>query len=124
MLIHDVGHAFGEANRLNRPSISGVNLEKWSTTPVWKDEAQCVGNLSKSFTGNLSNPRISEEGRKFLADLLVQLTDAQLTDLFTVAHFAEGPARMRAAGTPADTVALWVKVFKQKRDQIVQAHCP
>ena len=124
MMIHDIGNTFGKANRLNRASVSGGHLENWSKTPVWKDAGQCVGDLSKSFTGNLSNPRISEEGRKFLADLLVQLSDAQLTDLFTVAHFAEGPARMRASGTPADTIALWVKAFNQKREAIVQAKCP
>lgn len=124
MLIHDLGNTFGKANKFNRASISGANLANWSTTPIWKDAAQCVGDLSKSFTGNLSNPQISEEGRKFLADLLVQLTDAQLIDLFTVAHFAEGPTRMRASGTAGDTVALWVQVFKQKRDEIVRAHCP
>jgi hypothetical protein len=124
MLVHDLGNTFGKANKFNRASVSGGHLANWSSVPVWKDAAQCVGDLSKSFTGNLSNPRISEEGRKFLADLLVQLSDAQLTDLFTVAHFAGGPARMRAAGTPEDTIALWVKVFKQKRDEIVQAKCP
>jgi hypothetical protein len=124
MMIHDLGNTFGKANKFNRASISGGHLANWSGTPVWKDAGQCVGDLSKSFTGNLSNPRISEEGRKFLADLLVQLSDTQLTDLFTVAHFADGPTRMRAAGTPGDTIALWVKVFKQKRDEIVQAHCP
>jgi len=124
MMIHDLGNTFGKANRLNRASISGANLAKWSTTPIWKDAAECVGNLSKSFTGNLSNPRISEEGRQFLSDLLLRLTDAQLTDLFTVANFAEGPDRMRAVGSAGDTVALWVKVFKQKRDEIAQAHCP
>jgi hypothetical protein len=124
MMIHDLGNTFGKANTFNKASISGANLENWSATPIWKDPAQCVGHLSKSFTGNLSNPPISEEGRKFLADLLLRLTDAQLTDLFTVAHFAEGPERMRAKGTAGDTVALWVKVFKQKRDEIVQAKCP
>jgi len=124
MMIHDLGHAFGKANRLNRASVSGVHLANWSATPVWKDAAQCVGNLSKSFTGNLSDPVITEEGRKFLADLLVQLTDAQLHDLFTVAHFAQGPARMRAAGSAADTVAAWTEAFKRKRDEIVQARCP
>jgi hypothetical protein len=124
-MIHDLGNAFGKANRLNRASISGVHLENWSNTPVWKDAAQCVGNLSKSFTGNLSNPRITEEGRKFLADLLDQLTDAQLQDLFTVAHFAQGPERMRKpGGTAEDTVAAWVEVFKRKRTEVVQAHCP
>jgi hypothetical protein len=125
MMIHDLGNTFGKANRLNRAAVGGVNLANWSTTPIWKDARQCVGNLSKSFTGNLSNPRITEEGRKFLADLLVQLTDAQLHDLFTVAHFARGPARMRApTGSAEDTVAAWVAAFKHKRDEIVQAHCP
>jgi hypothetical protein len=125
MMIHDVGNTFGRANRLNRAPVSGVNLANWSTTPIWKDARQCVGNLSKSFTGNLSDPRITEEGRKFLADLLVQLTDAQLHDLFTVAHFAQGPPRMRVAkGSAEDTVAAWVEAFKHKRAEIVQAHCP
>ena len=117
MMIHDLGHAFGKANKFNRPGISGVHLANWSATPAWKDPKQCVGNLS--------NPRISEEGRKFLADLLVQLTDAQLRDLFTVARFADGPLRMRSPdGTPEATVAAWVDTFKRKRDEIVRAHCP
>jgi hypothetical protein len=125
MLIHDVGNAFGKANKFNRAPISGVNLANWTEMSIWKDAAQCEGNLSKSFTGNLSNPRISEAGRKFLADLLLKLTDAQLHDLFTVAHFAQGPERMRvASGTAEDTVAAWIKVFKHKRDEIVNAHCP
>jgi hypothetical protein len=123
MMIHDLGNTFGKANSFNRAAISGVNLANWSSVPIWKDAKQCVGNLSKSFTGNLSNPRITEEGRKFLADLLVQLTDAQLHDLFTVARFAQGPARMRAPAGQ-DTVAAWVAAFKHKRDEIVQAHCP
>jgi hypothetical protein len=125
MLVHDLGNTFGKANRLNRRGVSGVHLQNWLSTPIWKDAGQCVGDLAKSFTGNLSNPRISEEGRKFLADLLVQLTDAQLVSLFTVAHFAEGPERMRVDhGTAGDTIAAWVTAFKHKRDEIVQAHCP
>jgi len=43
--------------------------------------------LPKSSTGTLDNPIIREEGRKFLADLLVQLTDVQLHDLFEAARF-------------------------------------
>ena len=37
-------------------------------------------------TGTLGDPAISEAGRKFLADLLVQLTDQQVRDLFEVAR--------------------------------------
>ena len=57
MLVHDLGNTFGEANRFNRRGISGVNLDKWSKAPVWKDAGQCIGNLSKSFTGNLWSPK-------------------------------------------------------------------
>jgi hypothetical protein len=53
---------------------------------VWKNAAQCIGHLSKSKTGTLENPHISEAGRRFLAALLVQLTDSQLRDLFEVAR--------------------------------------
>jgi hypothetical protein len=43
---------------------------------MWKgDAAACVGHLGKSNTGTLGDPKISETGRQFLADLLIQLTD-------------------------------------------------
>ena len=42
--------------------------------------------MSQSWTGTLGDPRITEGGRKFLADLLVQLTDRQLHDVFEVAR--------------------------------------
>jgi len=123
LMIHDVGQTFGEANLMNRSTVGSVNLALWSAAPIWKDQAQCVGNLSRSLTGNLYNPRISEEGRKVLADLLVQLTDAQLHDLFDVAHFADGPARTRAPDGKK-TLDAWVDAFKRKREDIVRAHCP
>ena len=123
LMIHDVGQTFGAANLLNRSAVGSVNLAMWSATPIWKDETQCVGNLARSLTGNLYDPRISEEGRKFLADLLVQLSDAQLHDLFDVAHFADGPARMRPP-EGKNTIGAWVDVFKRKRADIVRARCP
>jgi hypothetical protein len=123
MMVHDVGQTWGKANTFNHGTISSVNWQNWSTVPVWKDERQCIGHLSKSFTGSLGDPRISEAGRKFLADLLIQLTDAQLHDLFTVAHFAQGPLRMHGPAGK-DTVEAWVEVFKKRRDEIVRVHCP
>ncbi len=72
---------------LNDP---GVEAQKPTETrrarPIWKDGAACVGNLSGSFTGTLKNPVIREEGRRFLADLLVQLSDQQLQDMFAAAR--------------------------------------
>ncbi len=109
LMLHDVGLTFGHANRFNRTSSGSVDLDKWANTPVWKDPGACVGHLSKSLTGTLGNPPISEAGRLFLANLLVQLSDRQLHDLFEVAGVDREPE--------------WVAAFKHKRDEIVLAHC-
>jgi len=116
MLVHDLGKTFGRANKFNKGSSGSINLELWSTTPIWKDKARCVGNLSKSFTGTLGNPVISEAGRAFLANLLDQITDAQLHDLFAIARFDKKPQ-----GAPIDA---WVKAFKEKRLEIASTRCP
>jgi hypothetical protein len=115
MMISDLGLTFGRANLLNRNRLSGVNLERWSDVPVWKDAKHCVGKLSGSATGTLSDPTISEAGRKFLADLLRQLSDAQLHDMFEVARFG------RSGDASIDE---WVAAFKHKRDEIAGVTCP
>jgi hypothetical protein len=115
MLIHDVGLTFGKASLFNRASVSGVNVTEWGDASIWEDKGRCVGRLSQSLSGTLSNPLISEVGRKFLADLLVQLSDAQLRDLFEVARF---PQHSHVG------VDEWIRVFKLKRTEIVSASCP
>jgi hypothetical protein len=123
MLVHDLGMTFGRANYLNRASSGGVNLEAWSHAHVWKDPKRCIGNLPESATGTLDNPLITEEGRRFLAGLLVQLTDAQLHDLFAVTRFNR---RSTIADEAPDTSSIdgWVAAFKEKRDEIVNRTCP
>lgn len=124
MMINDLGRTFGRANRTNANLAGSVNLQDWSDTPVWKGERGCVGNLPKSFTGTLENPQISEEGRQFLAGLLVQLSDAQLRDIFDVARFQLRP-RLPASGLSGFPRSQeWVDAFKQKRSQIVDRRCP
>jgi hypothetical protein len=118
MMVNDLGQTFGHANIYNRNAVS-VNYSEWSHTPVWKDPARCVGNLARSLTGTLIDPPISEEGRKFLAGLLAQLTDRQLHDLFAVSRFAE-----RTGNGQAGTVDEWVAAFKAKRAEIVNHTCP
>lgn len=122
MMVHDLGQTFGHANLFNRSSVSSVNLRQWARAPVWKDADDCVASLPKSLSGSLDNPRITEEGRRFLADLLVQLTDTQLRRLFEVARFTQ---RWDAAPDRADTATIdgWVAAFKRKRDEIVQRTC-
>jgi hypothetical protein len=123
LMISDVGLTFGRATRSNANEPSGVNFKAWTETPVWKGDEKCVGNLPKSFTGTLSEPEISEAGRRFLADLLMQLSDRQLTDLFEAGRVR---LRLRSPGVVDSgfaTVADWVEAFKAKRDQIVTRSC-
>lgn len=115
LMLHDVGLTFGKATALNTNSSTGINFHNWTSTPVWSDQGACVGNLRKSVTGTLQDPVIHEAGRKFLADLLQQLSDRQLRDLFEVARF---PLHSHVS---ADD---WVAAFKVKRDAIVGATCP
>jgi hypothetical protein len=114
-MLNDVGQTFGRANRLNRDAVGSVNFDEWSRTPVWSDPKRCVANIWKSITGTLDHPVIGEAGRKFLADLMVQLSDAQLHDLFDVARF-----EMRS-GHRTDE---WVDAFKKKREEILNRTCP
>ena len=123
LMISDVGLTFGRATLSNANEISGVNLTAWRETPVWKDDKQCVGNLPKSFSGTLGEPVIGETGRKFLADLLMQLSDRQLHDLFEAARVR---LRLRSPGKVDSgfaTEADWVEAFKAKRQEIVERRC-
>ena len=123
MMLTDVGLTFGRSNTNNTNSIGGANLTEWTKTPIWKDGAACVGNIAKSRTGTLGYPAISEEGRQFLANLLVQLSDAQIRDLFTVARMNLRLRNPNDISSGYSAVDDWVAVFKHKRDEIVNRHC-
>jgi hypothetical protein len=110
LVVKDLGVTFGKATALNN---SAMDLHDWSGAHIWREGTPCVGDLSRSLTGSLENPRIGEAGRKFLAGRLLLLSDQQIRDLFTAARAARRD----------DTVDDWVRVFKRKRDEIVNARC-
>jgi hypothetical protein len=132
LMLNDLGLTFGAANFLNDNGMGSANFRAWAAEPIWKDPERCTANLRPSFSGTLSNPRIGEAGRQFLADLLRRLTDRQITDLFEVSRMAqrrreiavpatsEAPAFALVGGTPT---AVWVRVFKQKRDVVATTRC-
>jgi hypothetical protein len=122
LMINDLGLTFGRASLLNDNKVSGANFQTWSRTPIWKDATGCVGNLPASLTGTLNYPRISEEGRRFLAALLVRLSTRQITDLFEVSRFDLRPQSL-AAPRAAAPIADWVRVFNEKRQAIVDRRC-
>jgi hypothetical protein len=123
MLINDLGMTFGRANWFNTNAPGSMNLDAWSKVPVWKDPARCVANLSRSYSGTLDNPQVSEAGRAFLAGLLSQLSDAQLGDLFTAARVELRTRIPDKARSGFATVDEWVDAFKNKRAQIVEHRC-
>jgi hypothetical protein len=124
MLLNDVGVTFGRANIFNANAAGAMNLAAWSKEPIWKGSEGCIGNLRKSATGTLGDPIIREEGRQFLSDLLGQLSDTQIQDLFSVARVN---LRLRDPGNPLSGVFAtpeeWTAVFKKKRDEIANRHC-
>jgi hypothetical protein len=122
MLLNDVGQTFGKANYLNRDNVSSVNFDGWSKQRIWRDEKSCVGNLPRSRTGTLDNPKISEAGRALLAGLLTQLTDHQIHDLFDVAR-VDLRSRKPGSSDPPASIDEWVAAFKEKRDEIVTRRC-
>jgi hypothetical protein len=83
----------------------------------------CVADMRKSFTGTLGDPKISEAGRQFLADLLLQLTDRQLRDLFEVARVERRSRDPNHAGLRPAKVDEWVTAFERKREEIVNHRC-
>ncbi len=126
LMVSDLGLTFGHAALLNKNKDS-VSLATWAQVPVWKDGAQCVAELKGSLTGSLSDPKIGEAGRAFLARLLVQLTDAQLRDLFETARVkrrSSDPSSDPGKDAPPGSVNEWVTAFKLKRAQIVDQRCP
>jgi hypothetical protein len=103
LVVKDLGVTFGKATALNS---SAMDLDDWSGAHIWRASEPCVGDLPRSRTGGLDNPRIGEAGRKFLATRLLLLRDEQIRDLFKAAR----------AERHDDTINDWVRVFKRKRD--------
>ena len=126
LMVSDLGLTFGEAGFFIRNKNS-VSLESWSDVPVWRSGDACVAHLSGSLSGSLSDPKISEEGRAFLAGLLSRLTDAQLRGLFDGARVKRRSSDPGGAAEDQDDLATvdgWVQAFKAKRAQIVDRRCP
>ena len=117
LMVKDLGSSFAAASKITFPKMK---LESWEKVKVWKDAKACQANLTSSIVGTLEHPRISEAGRQFLADRLSLLSDKQLHALFTAARVDR---RKDTVDGKQVTAADWVRVFKAKRDQIVEHRC-
>ena len=125
MYIEDLGSTFGRGNFWHQTTTARGNYREWSRVPVWEDGAGCRARLKPGMREpTLKDPVVSEAGRRFLADLLGQLSDAQIRDMF-----AAGTIDKRGWPSPRHyknngTIDQWMQAFKGRRDEVVNHHCP
>jgi len=138
LMIQDLGCTFGSGGR-DISEASSMNLQAWKSQPVWNipketdfasknpGEHVCFGNLTSADSAKhdgLFDPKISEAGRQFLANLMNQLSDVQIYDLFRVARADKTNDSIEVDGVrrPVE-IEDWVSVFKDKRQQINHHRC-
>lgn len=102
-VVQDVGATFGPKK---------VDLHNWRSTPMWADARACRVSMKNLPFGGATFPdrQISEEGRRMLLGMLEQLSERQLTDLFTHSRVIEHDG-LSAEGRGA---GAWVKAFQDK----------
>lgn len=126
-MIQDNGANFGSGNWVFSVKQARAQYNEWDRSIVWKDLSKCQAELRDQIDGTMTDPKVSEEGRAFLAGLLAQLSDEQIRQLFVVSRVEERGQEMRdqlSGLVRKVTVEDWVKLFKYKRDQIVRPKCP
>ncbi|MGB7846298.1 MAG: hypothetical protein WBL63_11835 [Candidatus Acidiferrum sp.] len=141
MIVQDVGATFGSGGAFTSNDAAKMNLENWSGKHLWKKTGKpgmseadcpvCQAQLSKSLTAKdgLGDPTVSEEGRRFLAGLMCQLSDAQIEDLFKAAQVASMPKYRNSDGSfkqgldEATIDKQWVEAFKAKREELASGRC-
>jgi len=137
MLVQDVGATFGGGGWFTGNDSAKMNLDVWSGKNLWKSAGtegsakKCQATLTKSLTAHdgLSDPIISEEGRRFDAGLMCQLSDQQIEQLFRASRVAQMPEYHNHDGSfkpgtdEATIIRKWVEAFKQKREELAKARC-
>lgn len=114
LLLQDVGATFGPTK---------VDLDAWVNAKVWEDRASCKVSMRElPYDGaTFGEARITEAGRQFAGRLLSQLSDQQLTELFTAARFDQ----KRGLFSASKPVADWVSAFKARVRTITDGSaCP
>jgi hypothetical protein len=125
LVTHDLGSTFGHGGLFGAPTTGSADFKAWSSLALWESPQSCRTHLGGNITFHtLKDPVISEAGRVFLADLLAQLSDGQIRDLFTAARIDR-----RGWHSPKDegrngTIDQWVAAFKTHRAEVLEHTCP
>jgi hypothetical protein len=107
-MLQDVGGTFGPRK---------TDLDGWRGAPLWKDRATCTVSMKGLPHGGATfvDTKISEKGRRFLADRLMRLRDPQIESLFRAARFDQHDG----------TIPEWTALFKERVQAIASGPpCP
>jgi hypothetical protein len=115
--MHDVGGTFGRAGGASKDERK-LDVEAWRAAPVWDEPRTCrVKITSPPLHGaSFGEATISETGRRFLAERLARLSEAQVRALFQGARFAD----YEGASPASRDVGQWVSAFQEKVRQITE----
>jgi len=125
LYVDDLGSVFGKGG-FTTGYAGRVDYEGWEKRSVWRNSESCKARLASIGwilrTSTLRDPVISEEGRALLAKQMEQLSDAQIADLFRAARIERLHQTIsdRVSGRREVTLDDWVKLFKQKREEITK----
>jgi hypothetical protein len=125
LLVSDLGNTFGHGSFIHARTVGSANYHQWSTHPIWKDPARCQAELPANIMHpTLKHPVISEPGRRFLADVLGQMTEDQIRGIFEVSDMPDRGWREPEERDHNGTLDQWVAAFHARRDAIVNHTCP
>jgi hypothetical protein len=114
LLLQDVGATFGPAK---------VDLEAWEKSAIWADRPPCrISMRDLPYNGaTFTDVQVTEAGRQFAGKLLSELSDRQISELFSGARFDQ----KRGIFSAAKPVGDWVRAFKAKVQAITDGSaCP
>ena len=110
---------------MSRDQVAKMRFAHWAEKPVFRDKAQCIGELDASVWGDLQHPRIREAGRRFLAARLALLSERQIHDMFAAARVEKRGESLQENGVKRPVTASdWARVFADKVRQIEEQRCP
>src|SRR5204863_6009372 len=108
LVVADLGDTCGHGSFIHARAVGSADYHEWSRAPLWKDPARCRAELPGNIMHpTLKHPVISEAGRRFLADLLGQLTDDQIRGLFEVSDLPDRGWRKPQDRARNGTVDPW-----------------
>jgi hypothetical protein len=131
--------AVGDLTSFSSPQLSKYHWRKWTNVRVWNDQLNCklklnvipiVGMIpSYSFYNTFRQTQTTREAKHFIVELLYQLSDEQLLDIF---NLAQTDLRNESYWDYSDpwnpyqhkvTARNWVETFKAKRDELALGLC-